>query len=481
MHGQNTMYLALREALRERLRARPYPILAERDASKLRLMPGAAIWPLAIESIRAWRRAGVMQGDILVDSPAGIDGVVRVVAALVGGYVYWPMPTRCLAGLSERPVGTSSEQRTSDRCVWRMPPDPSACPVALCSPAGLDELGTLPVDTALLLETSGTSSGRPALIALGATALLHQLNGHAQALDLREGEVRACILPWWNAFGLVLDLLLGLWSGQELWLAPEGGRQPRKLLSLCRDEEVEHLAAVPRVVQLLLDEAADAPALTRLRVHSGGARTGSRLVRHARQKFGSCLEGYGLTECGPGVLLDGHPVDCEVKLEATFDEVQIRTASLGHFVERPERLDAEGWFRSHDVAHRLADGRFEILGRSGAAWKDPSGYWVTPLDIERWLEVHCAMKEFGVSRRPTGELHLAVAVEARTKQSIFSLEQNLGRSFSRRFGVDAELRACLWTENARDRVLQLPARSPGEALLSHMYASQMAVEQATHR
>lgn len=383
-HVQNgTMYDALREALRDRLRGRPYPILAERGSSGLRLLPGAALWPLAIEQMRFWRRAGVTQGDILLDTPTGIDGVVRIVAALVGGFVYWPLAPVRLEALSRPPPATISAHSMLASHVWRLPPDSSTCPISVCSPLALDALGQLPADTALLLETSGASSGCPTLIALGGAAVLHQLQGHARALDLREGEVRACVLPWWHAFGLVLDLLLGLWAGQVLWLAPDGARQPRPLLSLCRDEQVEHLACVPRVVQLLISAATDGPALPRLRVHSGGARMGDELARRTRRQFGGWLEGYGLTECGPGVLLDGHPVDCEVKLDGTVGELQIRTASMGHFVGLPERIDAWRWFQSLDLAHRAPDGRIEILGRSGAAWKDTAGRQVTPLDVER--------------------------------------------------------------------------------------------------
>jgi long-subunit acyl-CoA synthetase (AMP-forming) len=67
------------------------------------------------------------------------------------------------------------------------------------------------------------------------------------------------------------------------------------------------------------------------------------------------------------VLLDGYPVACEVRLERSFGELQVRTASLGHFAGRSQRLDAAGWFRSSDLARRAPDGRMEITGRSGAS------------------------------------------------------------------------------------------------------------------
>jgi hypothetical protein len=358
------MSAALREALRDRLRARPYPILAQGLSSGLRLLPGAAIWSLALVQIQAWRRAGVTQGDILLDSPVGIDGVVRIIAALLGGYVYWPMPPQRLETLSGQ---TLSGQQHVARRVWYRPPHAPGSPIVCGAPPALEALGDLPADTAVLLETSGMSRGCPALVALGAAALLHQLIGHAGALDLREGEVRVCVLPWWHAFGFVLDLLLGLWTGQVLWLTPGGARQPRRLLSLCRDEGVQHLAAVPRMVRLLLSAAADGPVLPGLRVHSGGARTGDGLLRRGRQTFGGWRDGYGLTECGPGVLLDGYPVACDVKLDWSPGELQIRTASLGHFAGRSERLDATGWFRSSDLARHAPDGRIEIVGRSAAS------------------------------------------------------------------------------------------------------------------
>jgi len=69
--------------------------------------------------------------------------------------------------------------------------------------------------------------------------------------------------------------------------------------------------------------------------------------------------------------------------------------------------------------------------------------------VERWQGSQCALQEFGIARSAAGELSLAVALDASTGQSISSLEQKLGRAFSRRFGVETELRACLWTEPSR--------------------------------
>jgi hypothetical protein len=69
-------------------------------------------------------------------------------------------------------------------------------------------------------------------VLLSQAALCWQLEAHHAVLQPGRDDVRVLTLPWTHAFGLVLDLLLGLVAQQTLVLAPLSGTwSPRSLAS----------------------------------------------------------------------------------------------------------------------------------------------------------------------------------------------------------------------------------------------------------
>jgi hypothetical protein len=269
-----------REALRERLRAQPYPLLATRDACGLTLLAGASLWSTVVEQARAWKHAGARPGDVLIDSPAGFRGVVHILASLAGGYVYQPTPARAIPRIVTPADPVDTERRVF--CVG-----PGAVLERIAPPTEHLELGSLTADTALLLAPAGADAG---LVALEYRALHDELTAHAAALGFECGSSRLALLPWNRPFGLVLDLLLGLWASQVIWIQPRTVLRPRNLAQFCRSEQIDCLAAVPRMVDLLLAGLGPAGRLDRLTVHAGGAAISAGLRRLGRAHFGRWIE-----------------------------------------------------------------------------------------------------------------------------------------------------------------------------------------------
>jgi acyl-CoA synthetase (AMP-forming)/AMP-acid ligase II len=257
---------------------------------------------------------------------------------------------------------------------------------------GVPTYATPTTGTVTSVGTAGTVNG---LTLTGGpitgSGTINQLISHTKKLELNRGDSRLCVLPHSHAFGLVLDLLLGTYARQSLYLFSKGALSSRILLQAVLEREIRHLAVVPRMLELLLcfaREQGKEESLKGITIHTGGATISHALRVNARARVDALVLGYGLTECGPGVLIDGDPVGCAVKLsdvglESTnvgFSELLVKTESKGVYTG-VDNVTSDGFVRTGDLA-RLRDGRFEILGRSGELLKTTSGTWISNGELE---------------------------------------------------------------------------------------------------
>lgn len=461
-----------RDEWRERLRGQPYPLLATRQPNGLEVLSGAALWNRAIECVRLWRRAGAAPGDLLIDSPEGIAGATRIMAALLGGFLYFPIsPDEYAKGstvqLDRR--GARHPARSACRRAFRLSTDSATVLTPVAMPDDVSSLEPLQPEARLVLGTSGTSGNGRLIVVLDAESVRHQLICHAEALELQPGASRLAVLPWWHSFGLVLDLLLGLWARQAIWVQADLSLRNHSLVDVCRDDQINHLAVVPRLADVLFAGLRNRPRLPNLCLHTGGARVTEALRRHAHEYVGRWVDGYGLTECGPGVLLDGRAVGCEVRIDEGSGELLVRSKFLGFFSGREQRLDESGWLRTQDIVEREPTGRLAVLGRIDSAWKDPSGQWVTVRDIEAWADEKCAAEFIGISGDGARGLKLAIALPERSPPSALEWTGSLQNVFYRRFGVPVTLRACVMTPAYREFLQSMRAKSTSDALVKCMF------------
>jgi len=455
-----------RDEWRKRLRGQSYPLLATRGSDGLHILSGAALWNRSIEMIRSWRRAGARPGDLLIDSPEGIAGATRIVAALLGGFLYYPMPPEEFTTGANTAVKGRGARRAF--CLLSAPSNELR---EVAMPAAISSLEPLQPNARLVLGTSGTSGSGRLIVVLDAECVRHQLICHAEALDLEEGASRLSVLPWWHSFGLVLDLLLGLWAGQAIWIQPDLSLRSHSLVKVCREDHINHLAVVPRLAAVLFAGLRDGPGLPELCLHTGGARVTDSLRQAAAQRVGRWVDGYGLTECGPGVLLDGIPIGCEVCIEDGSGELLVRSEHIGLFDGRKDRLDGSGRLRTRDIGEQDSPGRFAVLGRIGNAWKDASGHWVTTRDIEAWADRKCAGEVVGISHDGAHGLRVAIALPERTPALALDWVGSLENAFHKRFGVPMTLRTCVLTPEYRDLLHSARAKSMGDALVKSMFPS----------
>lgn len=251
-----------------------------------------------------------------------------------------------------------------------------------------------PADTVVVLNTSGTSNGAPSQIPLTGTGLIAQLVNHGSVFSADWERTRLSILPHHHAFGLVLDLFLGIYMRQRVLCEPDLARSPHTLLKTLHQKKIGMLALVPRVLELLnrgsdIDQSARA-AIADLHIHTGGAPIRPQLREDLNLKLRKLTIGYGLTEAGPGVLIDGIPIGCEIKLaeqiSATHSPIHVPSSDRPRIINvRGPSLspgittDSDGFFCTNDLA--IYDNhRIEVIGRAGPAIKDLNGTWI-PLSL----------------------------------------------------------------------------------------------------
>ncbi len=207
---------------------------------------------------------------------------------------------------------------------------------------------------------------------------------------------------------------------------------PGKAFEVIARDRVSVFEGVPTMYSAMLHhpDAATADVSSLQVCASGGASMPVELMRAFEERFGCMiLEGYGLSETSPVASFHhmwrprkpgsiGTPIaGVEMKIisdtgkdlpAGQVGEIVIRGHNVmkGYF-NKPkataEAIDADGWFRSGDLARVDEDGYFFIVDRK----KDMiirGGYNVYPREIEEVLYEHPAVREAAVVGVPHAEL-----------------------------------------------------------------------------
>jgi long-chain acyl-CoA synthetase len=273
-------------------------------------------------------------------------------------------------------------------------------------------------DTAVIFYTSGTT-GKPKGAELTHANLRRNVDTVVDMLQLTTDDVILGALPLFHAFGQTAGLNAAAAAGACLTLIPRF--DPAKALSIIERDRVTVFEGVPTMFAAML-HSTDRPDTASLRLCiSGGAAMPVEVMRGFEDAFdATVLEGYGLSETSPVASFNhpdrerkpgsiGTPVTgVEMKLVDVCVDGIGEIAIRGHNVmkgywNRPDAtaaaIDADGWFRTGDLARVDGDGHYFIVDRS----KDMiirGGYNVYPREIEEVLYEHPAVREAAVVGLP---------------------------------------------------------------------------------
>lgn len=298
-----------------------------------------------------------------------------------------------------------------------------------------------PADSlALLLFTAGTS-GRPkaAMLTHGALRsnidLLLALSDPPAVVDT---DVVLVVLPMFHVYGLNTVLGLAMAVGATCILVDRF--DPVESLQVIAAEGVTTVAGAPGMYQAWCATPGLREAMSSVRLlSSGGSPLPVRVFADFRDLTGlEIFEGYGMTETAPVIattLVSGVPkagsvgrvlpgLDIRLVDESGVEvddgdpgEVWVRGPSVfrGYWPDAIGGPDADGWFRSGDVAYADEDGDLHLVDRRREVIL-VNGFNVYPREIELVLDDLDGVAEaavVGVPDDTTGEAVSALVVARR--------------------------------------------------------------------
>ncbi|WP_343599163.1 acyl-CoA synthetase [Mycobacterium sp.] len=284
--------------------------------------------------------------------------------------------------------------------------------------------------TALIIYTSGTT-GPPKGVALSRRAIAADLDALAQAWQWTPDDTLVHGLPLSHVHGLVLGLLGSLRVGNRF--VHTGKPTPAGYAQACSHAGGTLYFGVPTVWSRVAADAAAADALRPARLLVSGsaalpvpvfeqlvARTGhapverygctESLITLSTRADGERRPGWvGLPLAGVRTRLVDDAGDLVPQDGETIGRLQVRGPTLfDGYLNRPDAtaaaFDADGWYRTGDVAVVDGDGMHRIVGRESVDLIKSGGYRVGAGEIEAVLLGHPDVAEAAVVGLPDADL-----------------------------------------------------------------------------
>jgi fatty acid CoA ligase FadD36 len=283
-----------------------------------------------------------------------------------------------------------------------------------------------PESAAMIMYTSGTT-GPPKGVTISRRAIAADIDALAQAWEWTGADTLVHGLPLFHVHGLVLGLLGSLRIGNRFVhtgkptpqaYADAGGTLyfgvPTVWSRIAADPPA---AAALSSARLLVSGSAALPVpvfdeLVRLTGHAPVERYGSTesLITISTRVDGERRPGWvGLPISGVQTRLvdeDGQPVPHDGE---SIGQLQVKSpTNFSGYLNRPDAtaaaFDADGWFRTGDVAVIDADGMHRIVGRESVDLIKSGGYRIGAGEIETVLLGYAGVDEVAVVGVPDDDL-----------------------------------------------------------------------------
>lgn len=250
-------------------------------------------------------------------------------------------------------------------------------------------------DPACIVLTSGTTGKHKGAILSHKALLTGVWNG---ALGLKEpfDQVYVSLIPFTHVFGLIRNLLTGLYTGSKVYTTPDM-KQLFKTIKIANPTILVLVPALAEIFLKLSKEVGMGILGNNLKVViAGGAHVSPYLTLEFNKLGIHFCPGYGLTESAN--LVSGNPeptykprsigkfypnqqykiVDNELRIKG--DNLMIKYYNDEE--ENKKAFDEEGYFRTGDLVHIDEEGFLYITGRIKEIIVLPNGENVSPAYIE---------------------------------------------------------------------------------------------------
>ncbi len=341
-------------------------------------------------------------------------------------------------------------------------------------------------DVCLIPYTSGTTGPSKGVMLTHENVTWNVINWLTRA-DFRNDDVTLAVTPFFRTGGTGANVLPVLFMGGTV-VIPEA-MEPDLLLRLMERHRATVGFANPDLVEALTSSSLWATTdLSTMRfIVTGGAPVPERLIRACLERGLNLVQGYGLSEAGPLVLvLDpasalrkvgaaGKPalfVDIRIVHADGLDALPGETGELlvrgpnvmAGYLNRPEAtratIDEDGWLHTDDAVRLDEDGDVWIVDRLQAGFL-VGGRIVYPGDVERVLLDHPAIADAAVAEAPApGDTVVAAYVVLARGATV--TEAEIRASCAERLPADVVPRSVTFVD-------RLPRNSVGKLLRAELH------------
>ncbi|WP_156759598.1 long-chain-fatty-acid--CoA ligase [Microbacterium karelineae] len=284
-------------------------------------------------------------------------------------------------------------------------------------------------DIAIIQYTSGTTGDPKGAALTHRNLLANAAQARAWTPDVARGEgtVVYAVLPMFHAYGLTLCLTFAMSQAARLVLFPKF--DPDMVLKVTKKRPATVLPLVPPIAARLLARAQETGVPlegTGIGVSGAMALDDALVVPWEKETNGMLVEGYGLSECSPVLIVNpvsddrkagtiGLPLpgtECRV-VDPEDPSTDVAPGEAGELLvrgpqvfdgyygrpEETERVFSDGWFRTGDIVEMDDDGFFTVVDRIKELIIT-GGFNVAPTEVEIALRQHPAIDDAAVVGLP---------------------------------------------------------------------------------
>lgn len=331
------------------LKNKSIPAFIKYDKEFASYLTASNIYSLVLQRIKQRYRQGLKKGKTLIIIPDPFNAIIDFMACLKLGVSYFPVSPTYFNSTDDFKIIDTNELNLNLREY-----------------------------TPLILNSSGTTNQKT--YGLTEKGLLFQLNKHEAFLAQYPHHHKLSSLPLFHCFGFILDYLLAIKMNKYISFMQKPSFFLKDVQKIFFDEHIDFITGVPKQMELLINFAKKDPLLaTKLKdcaFYYGGASLPSSLYPSAKETFKNIIEGYGLTEAGPGVLMNGVPID-GVELKINNSKLCIKSPSLAQGIELVDE-----YYETKDIVE-FKNNRFYLLGREDDFIKSSNGTFSHFSEIEK--------------------------------------------------------------------------------------------------
>lgn len=263
----------MRALFKQILKDKGIPVLQTLDADGETILSAGNIWTCAHARRMELSGRGLNLGDIVCSEVGGFESIIDFVACSIGGFVYLPVGPEAFATLRHQILASPLEshkgvllidaQELCEFHPFRLPP-------------ALKSVHNVP-DAQLVLTVSNPSNPLATVDAFTSDFIEDWLARLSASLGTPAGGSRLSYSTHYNDCGFVVNLLLGIYNRQVIYLRNGKRTSAADMVSEVLDLAVDDLVMTPAMLEAFVRECQTLPSTTRtdlalVRVHTGGKK-----------------------------------------------------------------------------------------------------------------------------------------------------------------------------------------------------------------